>query len=79
MNTLTNIFLFKTTRYNRAGAGEAPIYWEGTVGGKKVKFTQIVKDSLGLESFDWKEFPLELENVKPNIAESINNAMRTMD
>lgn len=56
-----------------------PINWEGTVGGHNVKFTQIEASSFNNESFDWGEFPTELEYVKPYIVEAIDKAMKVMD
>lgn len=56
-----------------------PIHWTGIVGGKKVQFTQISDYAVDFNSFDWHDFPLELESVKSYIVEAIDEAMRTMD
>jgi hypothetical protein len=52
---------------------------EGYVGGRKVMFIQIENGIYGLESFDWLDFPQELEYVKTYIADAIDKAMKIMD
>jgi len=56
-----------------------PIHWRGTVGGVKVRFTQISDRSSGTDDFDFDEFPLELETAKSHIIQAINMAMKVMD
>jgi len=58
---------------------KAPIHWEGIVGGQKVKFTQIFESAYGIESFEWHDFPKELEDAKYYIVKAIDDAMRVMD
>lgn len=58
---------------------KAPINWVGFVGSKEVKFTQIEDGSFNEQSFDWGNFPEELNYVKPYIVEAIDKAMRVMD
>jgi hypothetical protein len=56
-----------------------PIYWEGLIGGEKVKFIQIDSSGHSKECFDWKDFPKKLTVAIPYIVEAIDNAMRIMD
>ena len=52
----------------------APIQWAGTVGGIKVKFTQIESHALNNDSYNWHEFPKELESAKSYIVKAIVKA-----
>ncbi|WP_448104613.1 hypothetical protein [Pedobacter panaciterrae] len=56
-----------------------PIHWEGIVGDKQVKFTQIRNSGSSKLDYDWTGFPEELEVAIPYIVNAIDNAMRTMD
>ena len=58
---------------------KAPIHWEGIVGGHKVRFTQVDSGVYGIESFEWNDFPKELDEAKHYIVEAIDEAMRIMD
>ena len=58
---------------------QAPIHWEGTVDGERVRFIQIVKDALSINSFNWDGFPEKFNDLKNSIVEAIDEAMRTMD
>ena len=56
-----------------------PVHWTGSVGGKDVKFTQLNDYAVDNDSFDWGDFPAELDGARPYIIEAIDKAMRTMD
>ena len=58
---------------------KAPIHWSGLVDGIEVKFTQIDSSALSVNSFDWTDFPKQLDSVKSDIADAIDKAMRVMD
>ena len=49
------------------------------VGGKKVKLTQVENDAFSVNSFNWDEYPSELEEAKAYIVDAIDEAMREMD
>lgn len=78
-NSLKSKFYLNADQAFNPYTWQAPIHWEGFVGGNKVKFTQIESDVFSKDSFDWSGFPEKLEEAKSYIAEAIDDAMRTMD
>jgi hypothetical protein len=56
-----------------------PIHWSGLVGGKQVKFTQIMASGAVEGCYDWTGFPIEIKSAIPHIVKAIDDAMRTMD
>lgn len=58
---------------------QPPINWEGKIGSKRIKFTQISHEGFNCDCFDWQDFPKEMDYLKPYIVESINKTMKVMD
>ncbi len=56
-----------------------PIIWKGFVGSEKVTFIQIASSAIGLDDFDWTNFPIASISLRREIVKAIDNAMRTMD
>ena len=72
-------FTLTSDQYFNYSTWQAPIHWNGFVGGKKVSFIQIENTGSDLEDYDWSLFPKELELAKKNIIKAIDDAMRGMD
>ena len=56
-----------------------PLIWSGHIGNNEVEIIQLESFAGSINSFEFKKFPDEFENIKGQIIQWIDNKLRTMD